>query len=180
MKTLTLLRHAKSDWQSGAASDFERPLNARGQKGARLVGRALRAEELRFDAVIASPAARVVETLDAVAEAYGQPLRPRFDERIYLASAATLLNLVREADDGAERLLLVGHNPGLENLAMLLTEADGDGLRAELSKKYPTGALAEIALPAEHWRDVAPGSGELARFIRPRDLDPELGPEKED
>ena len=177
MKTLTLLRHAKSDWHSGAASDFERPLNARGHKAARTVGRELRAQGLAFDAVIASPAARVVETVDDLAEAYGSPLRPRFDERVYLGSVTTLLAVIREADDAADRLLIVGHNPGLENLAMLLTRDDGNGLRSELAAKYPTATVAEIALPIDHWREVAPGEGELARFIRPRDLDPGLGPD---
>ena len=179
MKTLTLLRHAKSDWHSGAASDFERPLNARGHKAARAVGRALKALGIGFDAVLASPAARVVETLEHLEESYGEALRPRFDDRVYLGSVTTLLTLVREADDGADRLLLVGHNPGLETLAMMVTKDDGNGLRAELAKKYPTATIAEIELPIAHWRDIAAGSGVLARFVRPRDLDPELGPEEE-
>lgn len=178
MKTLTLLRHAKSSWNSGAQGDFDRPLNKRGHKAARTIGRELKAQGLAFDAVIASPAARVVETLEDVGEGYGAPLEPRFDERMYLGTVATLLALVREADDSAGRLLLVGHNPGLEGLAMLLTRDDGNGLRAELAAKYPTATVAEIALPIDHWRDAAAGTGELARFIRPRDLDPELGPEE--
>ena len=179
MKTLTLLRHAKSSWDSPSASDFDRPLNKRGHRAARTIGRALKAQGLDFDAVIASPAARVVETVAHVEEGYGSPIRPHYDPRVYLASAATLLKLVREADDGAERLLLVGHNPGLEALAMLLTRDDGNDLRAEMAAKYPTATVAEIALPIDHWRDAAAGEGELARFIRPRDLDPELGPEAE-
>ena len=177
MKTLTLLRHAKSSWDNPAASDFDRPLNKRGHRAARTIGRELKAQGLDFDVVIASPAARVVETLADVEEGYGGPIRPHYDARVYLASAATLLKLVREADDGAERLLLVGHNPGLEALALLLTRDDGNGLRAEMAAKYPTATVAEIALPIDHWRDATAGDGELARFIRPRDLDPELGPE---
>ena len=179
MKTLMLLRHAKSSWDSGARSDFDRPLNARGHRAARTVGRALKAQGLSFDAVIASPAVRVVETLEDLVDGYGAPLPPSFDQRVYLGSVATLLGLVREADDTADRLLLVGHNPGLEGLAMLLTRDDGNGLRRELAAKYPTATLAEIVLPIAHWREIAPGKGELARFIRPRDLDPELGPEEE-
>ena len=177
MKTLTLLRHAKSSWANPAASDFDRPLNKRGHRAAQIVGRELKAQGLAFDAVIASPAARVVETLEDVAEGYGSPIEPAFDPRIYLASVATLLAIVREADDTTDRLLLVGHNPGLEALAMLLTQETGNGLRGELATKYPTATVAEIALPIDHWRDAAAGTGELARFIRPRDLDPELGPD---
>jgi phosphohistidine phosphatase len=178
MKTLTLLRHAKSSWHSGAETDFDRPLNKRGHKAARTIGRELKAQGLAFDSVIASPAARVVETVSGVSEGYGQAIEPAFDERIYMASAAALLKLVRETDDAADRLLVIGHNPGLEALAMLLTRDDGDGLRREMAAKYPTATVAEIALPIDHWRDAAAGHGELARFIRPRDLDPELGPDE--
>ena len=177
MKTLTLLRHAKSSWSNPAASDFDRPLNKRGHRAARTVGQALKAQGVAFDAVIASPAARVVETVEDVSEGYGSPIRPAYDPRIYMASVATLLAIVREADDEADRLLMVGHNPGFEALAMLLTQEKGNGLRGELATKYPTATVAEIALPIKHWRDATPGTGELARFIRPRDLDPELGPD---
>jgi phosphohistidine phosphatase len=178
MKTLTLLRHAKSSWHSGAESDFDRPLSKRGHKAARTIGRELKAQGLTFDSVIASPAARVVETVSGVSEGYGRAIEPAFDERIYMASVATLLSVVRETDDAVGRLLVIGHNPGLEALAMLLTRDDGNGLRREMAAKYPTATVAEIALPIDHWRDAAAGRGELARFIRPRDLDPELGPEE--
>jgi phosphohistidine phosphatase len=177
MKTLTLLRHAKSAWDDIVARDFDRPLNKRGRKAARTVGREMRAQGLAFDRVIASPAVRVIETLADVAEGYGQALEPEFDKRIYLASPETLLELVQATDDGAERLLIVGHNPGLEMLALLLTR--GEGLRAELALKYPTATIAEISLPVEHWSDVGEGAGTLERFIRPRDLDPELGPDED-
>ena len=178
MKTLTLLRHAKSSWDGSARSDFDRPLNQRGHRAARTVGRELRAQGLGFDQVIASPAARVVETIEELEEGYGGPIHPRFDRRLYFASPAALLAIVREADDAAESLLLVGHNPGLEALAMLLTRDNGCALRQEMAAKYPTATVAEIRLAIEHWRDAQAGTGELARFIRPRDLDPELGPDE--
>ena len=179
MKTLTLLRHAKSGWDDPVKRDFDRPLNKRGRKAALTVGREMRARGLAFDRVIASPAVRVIETLADVAEGYGGPIEPIYDNRIYLAPVSTLLELIHEADDGAERLLIVGHNPGLELLAMTLTRDDGAGLRGEIAIKYPTATLAEIALPVDHWREVAEGIGEVIRFIRPRDLDPELGPDQE-
>ena len=176
MKSLTLLRHAKSGWDDGVARDFDRPLNPRGRRAARAVGEKMRSEGLEFDLIMASPARRVVETLDELAEIFG-PLATEYDQRLYLASPATLLDIIHHADDQAERLLLVGHNPGLEVLALQLTRKGGGAMRAELEVKYPTGTLAEIALTAESWRDVATNGGELVRFIRPRDLDPELGPE---
>ena len=176
MKTLTLLRHAKSSWDDPAARDFDRPLNRRGHKAARAMGKAMREQGIAFDHILASPAARVVGTLKDLAEGYGGAIEPAFDQRVYLATAATLLKLVQGADDKAGRLLVVGHNPGMEALALMLTR-DDNGLRSEMLTKYPTAALAEISLPVDHWRDVAPGTGQLARFIRPRDLDPELGPD---
>ena len=177
MKTLTLLRHAKSTWDDPVARDFDRPLNRRGRKAARRIGEEMRALGLSFDAVIASPAVRVKETLAEVEHGYGGSLGAVFEQAVYLASPETLLDLVRAADEGAARLLLVGHNPGLESLAIDL--AGGGSLRAEIAVKYPTATLAEIALPAERWAEVAPGTGRIARFIRPRDLDPALGPDED-
>ena len=175
MKTLTLLRHAKSGWDAPVARDFDRPLNARGRKAARAMGREMRRLGLGFDRILASPAARVTETLTELAQGYGGAVATHFDETVYLAPPETLLALVRGADDGASRLLLVGHNPGMEQLAMLLSEAGP--LRDEIAAKYPTGALAEIGFDVTRWRDLAPGEGRLARFIRPRELAEGLGPD---
>jgi phosphohistidine phosphatase len=177
MKTLTLLRHAKSTWNDPVAIDFDRPLNKKGRRAAHTIGRALKDEGLRFDRVLASPALRVIETLDDVADGYGSKLDRQYDKRIYLASPAVLLDVIHEADDEADRIMIVGHNPGLERLALMLT--DGEGLRSEVAVKYPTATVAEISLPVQHWRDVSEGIGTLIRFIRPRDLDPTLGPDQD-
>ena len=177
MKTLTLLRHAKSAWDDPVARDFDRPLNRRGRRAARTVGHEMRAQGLVFDLALASPALRVIETIEEVAQGFGR-LAPEYDERLYLAPAETLLEIVRGTDDGVDRLLLIGHNPGLEMLALLLAGPAGP-LRGEVQAKYPTGTVAEIALPVAHWRAVDEGTGTLTRFIRPRDLDPELGPDSE-
>jgi phosphohistidine phosphatase len=174
MKTLTLLRHAKSGWDPPVARDFDRPLNARGRKAARAMGREMRRLGLGFDLVLASPAVRVTETLTELAQGYGAAVETSFDETIYLAPVETLLALVRATDDSDGRLLLVGHNPGMEQLALLLSGAGP--LRDEVAAKYPTGALAEIALDTNHWRDARPGEGRLDRFIRPRELGEGLGP----
>lgn len=174
MKILTLLRHAKSSWADPGQSDFERPLNARGRKAARSMGREMRRLGLGYDHILASPAARTMETLTELAQGYGGAIATDFEPLIYLATPGTLLEIVHDADDAWERLLLVGHNPGIEQLALALGQSGP--LRDRLAAKYPTGALAEIVLPSAHWRDVAEGSGTLARFIRPRDLDAALGP----
>lgn len=178
MKILTLLRHAKSGWDDPASRDFDRPLNPRGRRAARTVGAEMKALGLEFDLVLASPARRVVETLDEVAAGFG-PLDPHYDERLYLASASTLLDIARQAPEAVARLLLVGHNPGLEELALRLSRRGGGKLRGELEIKYPTGTVAEIELPVERWPDVRQAGGRITRFIRPRDLDPELGPDAE-
>ncbi|HZG44791.1 MAG TPA: histidine phosphatase family protein [Allosphingosinicella sp.] len=177
MKILTLLRHAKSGWDDPVARDFDRPLNKRGRRAAATVGRAMRDQGMEFDAVIASPAVRVVETLQDVGDGYGRPLAPANDADLYLASPAVLLDRIQHVDDTAQRLLVVGHNPGLEQLATLLTGSDRSGLLGELETKYPTATIAVIEFDVDRWADVAKGAGTLTRFIRPRDLDPELGPD---
>ncbi|UAK24723.1 SixA phosphatase family protein [Sphingomonas nostoxanthinifaciens] len=177
MKRLTLLRHAKSGEDAEAARDFDRRLNAKGKRAARAIGRYLREHDLAFDAALASPAQRVAETIEEVGAGYGAPLDPRWEKRIYLASADELLDLLRDAPPAAERLLLVGHNPGLEDLVLLL--AAGGEARDTVAVKYPTASLAEMELDIDRWADVDAGSGHLVRFVRPRDLDPQLGPDYE-
>ncbi len=178
MKTLTILRHAKSSWDDAVARDFDRPLNARGQKAAATIGRHLRSEGLYFDHVVASPALRIVETVDQVESGYGSALAPAWDRRIYLASASTLMDVVHELPAGADSALLIGHNPGLEDLVlMLVPDRAGDALRDSVEEKFPTAALAMITFEAGDWGAIRADSGTLVRFVRPRDLDPGLGPE---
>lgn len=178
MKTLTVLRHAKSSWDDAVSRDFDRPLNARGQRAAVTVGRHMRSEGLSFDHVVASPAVRITETVEQVETGYGSALAPAWDRRIYLASASTLMDVVHELPAGADSALLIGHNPGLEDLVlMLVPDRAGDALRDAVEEKFPTAALAVITFETEDWGAIRPGSGTLVRFVRPRDLDAGLGPE---
>lgn len=178
MKTLSLLRHAKSGWDDSVERDFDRPLNAKGGRAATCIGAWLRQQGLHFDHVIASPALRVQQTLAAIEQGYGAPLAAVPEPRIYLASAATLFELLRDVAETHGHLLLVGHNPGLEDLLLLATEGDGSALRAEAEVKYPTASYARIELPVKRWSEAAEGmAGRLRAFIRPRDLDPSLGPD---
>lgn len=174
MKTLTLLRHAKSGGDEPGLRDFDRPLNAKGRRAAETMGRHLHAEGFAFDRVVASPAVRVVETLDAVGEGYGASLRPDWDRRLYLAAAETLLDVAREQT--ADRVLLVGHNPGLEELALMLVPFCANGLRGAVERKYPTASVAELHVEGD-WAMLDTGGATLTRFVRPRDLDPSLGPD---
>ena len=178
MKRLILLRHAKSSWNDPVERDFDRPLNNKGKRAAETMGQHMRENAITADLIIASPAARVKETLDSVATGYGSYLEPQWDRRAYLASNMTLLDIVHEADDGANALMLAGHNSGLEDLVLLLVpDTRGDKARAEVEEKFPTCSLAEMEFDVENWADIAPGSGKLLRFVRPRDLDSELGPD---
>lgn len=180
MKTLTLLRHAKSGWDDPVARDFDRALNPRGMKGARTVGAHMRNLGLAFDVVVSSPAVRCVDTLDGVWEGYGRTLHPHWDRRIYLASGATLLDVVHDQDDGASRVLMCGHNPGLEDLILtLVPDNSDDRLRDEVEEKFPTASLAELQFNVDRWSDARANTALLARFIRPRDLDISLGPDTE-
>ncbi len=177
VKTLTLLRHAKSGWDDPVQRDFDRPLNGKGKRAAQTVGKHLRREGVEFDHVVASPALRVQQTLEDVAVGYGRTLAPVWDRRIYLASAATLLDVARDLPDGAATALLVGHNPGLEDLVLLLVPDAEPGLRDAVEEKYPTASVAQLRFEVDRWRDLAEGAATLVRFVRPRDLDASLGPD---
>ncbi|MEO7688227.1 MAG: histidine phosphatase family protein [Sphingomonas sp.] len=180
MKTLTLLRHAKSGWDDPVLRDFDRPLNGKGKRAAQLVGRNWRTLGLVFDHAIASPAVRVVETIEQVATGYGDALAPALDRRIYLASATTLLDIIHELPAGADHVLMVGHNPGLEDLVlMLVPDSDEQPLRDDVEAKFPTASTAQLRFDIADWHDVAAGTATLALFVRPRDLDPSLGPDQD-
>jgi phosphohistidine phosphatase len=166
MKTLFLLRHAKSDYPAGAR-DFDRPLNARGRAAAHRMGEELRSLGLAADHILASPAARVKETLALIADGYGGRMPIDYREELYLAAPETLLALIAATDDGHDGLLIVGHNPGLQQLALRLGGAGP--VHDAILAKYPTGALAEIALPVDRWAEVEQ-PGPIIRFLRPRNL----------
>jgi phosphohistidine phosphatase len=181
VKTLTLLRHAKSGYDDPLLRDFDRPLNDRGRRASVRVGQWLRAAQDAgampdFDHVAASPAVRVRQTIDGIEAGMQARLAPIYEQRIYLSSSATLTELVAGFADHCAHALLVGHNPGLEDLLLELVPP-GDALRAEAMLKYPTAALARLDLAIERWAQVDGGRARLVHFIRPRDLDPALGPD---
>ena len=161
MKTLLLMRHAKSSWADPTQPDFERPLNERGRTAAPLMGRFLRRQSLQPDAVVCSPAARARETATLALDAAGFDTAVRYEARIYEASAARLLAVVNEIAEPAATALLVGHNPGLEEFVRLLTGAQ---------ERMPTAAVACVALDTPAWREVKPHGGRLAWLVRPKEL----------
>ncbi|WP_108811279.1 histidine phosphatase family protein [Sphingorhabdus sp. Alg231-15] len=178
MKRLTLLRHAKSSWDDPVARDFDRPLNDKGKRAAAIIGKFIKRNAMSFDQILASPAVRVIETLEHVEPASGLSFEPKWDRKIYLASSVTLMDVLRSANADAEHVLMVGHNPGLEDLIFDLVPDDGSSeARGAVEVKYPTAALAELSLDIGNWSDIADSCATLNRFTRPRDLDPELGPD---
>ena len=161
MKTLLLLRHAKSSWKDDEARDFDRPLNQRGLKAAPAIGRLIRKRKLQPDLVVGSPAERARQTTQLVIEAAGLKTELRYDERIYEASVARLMGVVSELDDEAGMVMLVGHNPGFEELLEVLT---GE------AHKMPTAALACIELNIEKWNKVRADAGRLEWLVKPKEL----------
>ena len=161
MKTLYLLRHAKSSWDDLNLKDFDRPLNKRGLKAAPKIGAYLRKEKIRPDVILSSPAVRAKETTTMVSDATGLAGVVAFEERIYEASAQQLFEIVAGFDSRISTAMMVGHNPGFEELLAALT---GE------SQPMPTAALACIELNIEKWSDVSAGSGKLKWLIKPKDL----------
>ncbi|MCJ2143390.1 SixA phosphatase family protein [Methylobacterium sp. E-066] len=173
MRRLILLRHAKSDRPAGVA-DHERPLNDRGRRAAPAVGAHLAEAGFRPDLALVSTATRTRETWEAVSTALGAP-EVRFHREIYEAPSERILGVIRGAPDAAETVIVVGHNPGLGDLAAALA---GEGPRKErtrLATEFPTAAYAVIDFETDTWSAIGPGQGRLERFVRPRDIDPELG-----
>ena len=167
-KRLYLLRHAKSSWKQPELADHDRPLAGRGRRAADAIARHLREERIAPELVLCSTARRACQTAERIRPSLGTtPLD--HDPALYGATAAELLERVRSVPDVIASVLLIGHNPGLENLALNL--ARPSPLRSELEAKFPTAALATLALPIASWRRLDHGSAELVGFVRPRDLD---------
>jgi len=179
VKTLTLLRHAKSGYDDPLLRDFDRPLADRGRRSAATIGGWLKASLAAgmiddFDHVAASPAVRCRQTIEGVEAGMAARLAPIYEQRIYLASSATLVELVAGFADHRHHALLVGHNPGLEDLLLELVPR-GSALRDSAEAKFPTATLARLDIAIDRWAQVDGGRAVLTHFIRPRDLDPSLG-----
>lgn len=172
MRQLLLLRHAKSSWDDRGLSDHARPLNPRGRLAAAAMRAAMARLGLTPDLVLVSTARRTLETARALEPWDETPLIDPLDS-LYLASAPTLLQILQDTRETVRSVLLVGHNPGLHELAMLLVGAAAmDGGNADLRRLadgYPSGALAEFTLPGS-WHALSGGGARLVRFLCPRDL----------
>lgn len=170
MKTVYLLRHAKSSASDPSQDDHERPLNARGRDACARLSHYFAGNGIRPEAVLCSTSERTRETLKRTAAGLGKPKDVRFDETLYLASPQSILRAIAALDDKADSVLVVGHFPGIPDAALVSTGSDPNGLTANIQEKYPTGGFTRLSFPATRWQDLAPQTGTLDLFIRPRDL----------
>ena len=161
MKMLYVLRHAKSIWENHHQIDFERPLNERGLRAAPQIGKLMRDKSLVPDLIVASPAERAKKTAEIVRETANFHTEIQFEQRIYEASTKNLFDILSEIVNEIEILLLIGHNPGLENLVASLT--------GEI-RSMPTAALAVIELEIDKWKEIRPASGKLCNLFAPKEI----------
>ena len=159
MKTLLLMRHAKSDWSDSAQLDFDRPLNKRGRFDAPRMAALLKWEGDLADFILSSPANRARQTAELIMESGRGDVALGFDERLYLADSSTLSQVVRSSDNSCESGLVIAHNPGMEDW---LTDLSGCELQ------FPTAAMACVQLDIGRWSDIVDGCGQLRWFVPPR------------
>lgn len=170
MKLVSLLRHAKAADRSTAANDRDRPLTARGREDASLMGAVLAERAPAPDFVLCSPAARTRETLNAVADHLPNSPHVIFDDAIYGGAPATLLAIIQASPNPFRHGLLIGHNPGIHELALgLASEAEKDAM-IWFERKFPTGALAQFAFDVADWRGIDVAGGRLVALTRPKEL----------
>ncbi|HEY7666030.1 MAG TPA: histidine phosphatase family protein [Xanthobacteraceae bacterium] len=167
---LLLLRHAKSEKPAPGMPDRERSLNARGRNDAPAVGAYMARHGLIPERVMVSPAVRTRETWECLAGALDARPRVLYEQRLYNAGSEAILALVKATDPAVGALMVIGHNPGLHELARLLIASGDVEARERLNEGLPTSALAVIDFPGKDWRKVHPHGGRLERFVSPRSL----------
>ena len=167
MRTLHLLRHAKSSWDEPALADQERPLAPRGRRAAKLIAEHIWREHIEPEVVLCSSAVRAVQTLDLLHAALGSDVTVTVEDELYAASADELLERVRRLPGDVASAMLIGHNPGLEHLALTLASRGAELKR--LKEKFPTAALATLDFGTT-WGRLAPGEAVLAAYVVPREL----------
>jgi len=174
MKTLHLLRHAKSSWDDAGLEDHDRPLSRRGRRDAAAMAAHVAATLPTLDLVLCSTARRSRETLEPILAAH-TPKRVVLERGLYLARSVALLDQLRAIEERLRNVLLIGHNPGLHELALALADPRSVGALPPITGKFPTAALASFRI-AMSWRRLAPGTAALAAYATPRTLAAAAGP----
>ena len=162
MKTLILMRHAKSSWKEPELTDHERPLNKRGEKDAPRMGRLLKEKKLLPDHIYSSTAVRARQTVAGVGDKGGYKHEVDYVDNLYMAEPSAIIDVLKGASDDFKSILVVGHNPGMEGLVQILSRK---------VESLPTGAIARIALPIDHWQELTVTTeGKLKSVFRPREI----------
>ncbi len=171
MRRLILFRHAKAVPTDGSIRDYDRPLDTRGRKDAPKMGAYLARHRLVPDLAIVSPAKRTRETWELAAAAFPVPPPVIYEDRLYDASPQIILDVIKIAGGNARNLIVVGHNPGIHQLAVLLLAAGDVNLREQLREQLPTSGLVTIEFAFEDWKKLHPQAGRLDRYVTPKTLD---------
>ena len=166
-----LFRHAKSSWADPSLNDFDRPLAARGKRAAVAMGRYMNHADFRPDLVLSSSSARTRQTLDIALPEIGGDVPVVFERSLYLAQVRDMMARVRLLSDDVRSVMVVGHNPEMQALALRLIDGGDAAAIDRLRAKFPTAALATLVVKRDRWADLGPGSCELHSFVVPRDLE---------
>jgi phosphohistidine phosphatase len=167
-RTVILLRHGKSSWSDSTLADIDRPLAPRGERASRKLAKYIRRKRIRPVLVLCSPALRARETLEAVEASLGKHCVVEVVPQLYAASEQELLERLQALPEPVSSVMLVGHNPGLQNLALGL--ASRGAFLPELEEKFPTGALATLVVRSASWSALGRGDAELVDYVVPRQL----------
>jgi len=173
MKTIYLLRHAKSSWSGPETDDFDRPLNERGRRNAAEIGQYLAKNDVRPDVILCSVAARAQETLSIIRPFLPENQKIKIDKELYLASSETLRKYLENIDESVNSVMIVAHNPGLHELALMLGGRENIGTSALLNRvmlKFPTAAFATVGSEAHSWSKLSENKTKLTDFVCPKDL----------
>jgi phosphohistidine phosphatase len=169
VRTVLLLRHGKSSWADSTLADIERPLAPRGERASRQLAKYIRRNRIQPALVLCSPSLRARQTLEAVAVSLGKRCAVEVVPQLYGASEEELLRQLQTLPESVSSVMLIGHNPGLHNLALLL--ASRGAYLPQVEEKFPTGALATLVVRSEGWTALVPGVAELVDYVVPRQLD---------
>lgn len=170
MLDLYVMRHAKSSWKDATLDDFHRPLNKRGRKAVPVIAAWMKAHDIKPQLVLVSGAERTRETWKLLRRDGIKAKHKRVMQRLYHASSGEVFKVVKEIEEPVERVLILGHNPGLQIFLKQLVSLVSDGAGGSFYRKYPTAAVAHVKLDVSGWSDVAPHQGTLYRYATPKAL----------
>ena len=168
MRTVVLLRHAKSSWSDSTLADIDRPLAPRGERASKKLAEYIQRKRIQPALVLCSPSLRTRQTLEAVEASLGKHCAVKVVPQLYGASERELLEQLQALPESVGSVMLIGHNPGLHDLALVLASRGTD--LAQLEEKFPTGALATLVVNSESWAALGPGMAELVDYVVPKQL----------